>query len=230
MDTNVLLVGALVAIVLGIIACFFGYRVFRIMFTIVGFIAGAMLGVALAGNLTLIPGQETLLRIIFGLVGGLIGAALAWFLYVVGVFLSGAGIGATIGASIALALSADATVQLILTIIFAVIVGVIAVALQKLFIILATAFGGAQLVISGGSQLLNGGTTVNMFNPMALLQPGAAQAMPTTYVLVLAGWLVLGMAGVLVQYLITSRVAKPVVVPTSQGTSAVVAPKDAKPA
>jgi hypothetical protein len=69
-----------------------------------------------------------------------------------------------------------------------------------------------------------------MFNPLVVLQPGALQAMPTTYTLILAGWLMLGIVGALVQFGITSRVAKPVIVPTAGGAPEVVAPKDAKPA
>jgi Domain of unknown function (DUF4203) len=222
MDTNVYIIGILFVIVFGIVACFSGYRIFRFLFAILGFIIGAVLGVTLASTLVLVPGQETIIKIVLGLLGGLIGAALAWFLYIVGVFLAGAGIGATVGAAIALAAHADNTLQLILTVVVAIAVGIAAVALQKVFIVLATAFGGAQLIVSGVSQLLNGSSaSVVLFNPLALLQSGAGQAMPTAYLIMLASWLVLGILGVLVQYRVTGRSTRKVVVSTPTNASTI---------
>jgi Domain of unknown function (DUF4203) len=205
--SNALLVGAIVAILVGILACFYGYRVFRALFALLGFFAGAALGVALASILTLAPGQQTIVQIVLGLVGGLIGAALAWFLYIVIVFLSGAAMGALLGSAIALAVHAEGTLQVVLIVALAIIVGIIAVALQKLFIILATAFGGAQLIVSGVSQLLNGGATI-AYNPLTLLQPGVQQTLAPMTIIMVVGWLVLGIVGAFAQYWITVRAAR----------------------
>jgi hypothetical protein len=212
---NAMIAGALVAILVGIVACFFGYRVYRVLFGLLGFVAGVALGVALASILTLLPGQETVVRIVLGLVGGLIGAALAWFLYIVIVFLSGAAIGALVGSGIALATQANNTVQLVLIIALAVILGIIAVVLQKLFITLITAFGGAQLIVSGVSQLLGGSATSIVFNPLTLLQPGVTQTLTPLFILIEVSWLVLGIVGFIVQYSLTARAVRPGVKPTS---------------
>ena len=221
MDTNIYIIGILFAIVFGIVACFSGYRIFRFLFAILGFIIGAVLGVALASALVLDPGQVTIVKIVLGLLGGLIGAAVVWFLYIVGVFLAGAAIGATVGAAIAYAVHAENTVQVVLIVVVAIALGIAAVALQKVFIVLATAFGGAQLIISGLSQLLNGSSAGLVFNPLALLQSGAEQAMPTVYLILLASWMLLGILGVLVQYRVTGRSTRTVVVSTPATPAAI---------
>ncbi len=221
---NILIIGVLFAIVFGLVACFSGYRIFRFLFAILGFVVGAVLGVALASSLVLVPGQETVIRIVLGLMGGLIGAALAWFLYIVGVFLSGASIGATIGAGIALAVRAENPVQYILIIVLAIAVGIVAVALQKPVIVLATAFGGAQIIVTALSRMVDSSGTGVLFNPLALLEQTAQQGLPTVYMLMLAGWLVLGVVGVLVQYRVTGRATRTVVVPATAVTPVVSVP------
>lgn len=207
--STIVIVGALVAIVIGAIACFFGYRVYRILFAVLGFAFGALLGLALAGSLALAPDQQTIVRIILGVLGGIVGASLAWFLNMVFIFLLGAGIGALVGSGIALAANADNTVQLIIIVVLAIVVGIIAVALQKPFIIVATAFGGAQLIVSGVAQLLSGGVTSVVFNPLSVLERGVLQSMAPVSILMVVSWLVLGIVGIFVQYKISAKVVKP---------------------
>jgi hypothetical protein len=212
--STIVIIGALVAIVIGAIACFFGYRVYRVLFAILGFAVGALLGLALAGSLTLAPGQEPVVRIILGVLGGIVGASLAWFLNMVFIFLLGAGIGALVGSGIALVANADNTVQLVIIIVLAVVVGIIAVALQKPFIIVATAFSGAQLIVAGVAQLLSGGVTSAAFNPLSVLERGVLQSMAPVTIFMVVSWLVLGIVGVFVQYKISPKVVKPADIPT----------------
>ena len=81
---------ALVLVLAGALACFAGYRLFRIVLAIFGFILGAMLASSLMGI------SNTAGMVVAALVGGLVGAAILLFAYFVGIALVGAGVGALI--------------------------------------------------------------------------------------------------------------------------------------
>src|SRR4026209_1750832 len=74
----------------GIISCFFGYRLFRTVLAIFGFILGALAASSVFGV------SDTSLMIIAAVVGGLVGAFVLIAAYFVGVALVGAGLGAVI--------------------------------------------------------------------------------------------------------------------------------------
>ena len=78
-----------VALVLGgTIACFAGYRLFRMVLAIYGFIAGAMLASSMMAS------SNALGMVVAGLVGGVIGSLVLFFAYFIGIALIGAGLGA----------------------------------------------------------------------------------------------------------------------------------------
>ena len=200
LNNAILLIGALVLIVVGAIACFAGYRVFRTLLALQGFVAGVIIWLALANGLTLAPGQETLVRLIFALVGGLIGASLAMFLYTVAVFLSGAALGILIANS--LAINSGEVTRLVLIVLLALAGGIVALVFQKLFIVISTSFVGALLIVSGLYRLLGGREMGGnlLMDPGLLLVPGASQSLGTLYFLLLLAGVVLTVAGFLVQY------------------------------
>jgi hypothetical protein len=177
---------ALGAVALGVVECFFGYRLFRVILGITGFCLGGLLGGYVAYSLT----QSQLTAVIGGLIGGLVGAGLMAGLYIVGVFL----IGALFGAMVALAFSniGGSTPQTWLVIILALTGGVLAAVLQKVVIVVATAFGGAWWALTGMA-VITGSITVE--NPRELL--GGLAGAPAAW---LIGWFVLGIVGVIVQY------------------------------
>src|ERR671910_794384 len=74
----------------GLLACFAGYRVFRIVLGIYGFILGALLASSAVGT------DQTLWMIGAAAAGGVIGALILIAAYFVGVALIGAGIGALV--------------------------------------------------------------------------------------------------------------------------------------
>src|SRR4029453_4649525 len=80
---------AAIALVLGgAIACFAGYRLFRMVLAIYGFIAGALL----AGSMM---GTSSAFGVVGGaLVGGATGGLMLFFAYFLGIALGGAGLGA----------------------------------------------------------------------------------------------------------------------------------------
>ena len=74
----------------GALACFAGYRLFRIVLAIYGFILGAMLASSMMGV------SNTIGMIVAALVGGIAGALILVFAYFVGIALVGAGLGALV--------------------------------------------------------------------------------------------------------------------------------------
>lgn len=132
---------ALVLLAGGIVSCFFGYRLFRIVLAISGFIIGALATSSVFGV------SDTGPMLIAALVGGLVGAGIMFAAYFVGVALIGAGLGAAVAN---IAFSASDRDPHFLMVVFLSIAGAAAsMYLQRYFIIVGTAFGGAWTLIVG---------------------------------------------------------------------------------
>jgi Domain of unknown function (DUF4203) len=140
-------VPAAIALVIGgAVACFFGYRLFRVVLSIFGFILGGLMASSLVG-----PSDATWM-IGAWIVGGLVGMALLYAGYYVGVALSGAALGAVLAH---LAFSASDQQPPFVIVLVAAVVGAIAsMYLQRHVIILFTAFGGAWTLIVGTMALM----------------------------------------------------------------------------
>jgi hypothetical protein len=175
----------------GILTCFWGYRIIKVTLGIMGFFAGAFGGWAV--GLSVAQGNSGI-ALIFAIVGGLIGAGLCLWLFFLGIFLLGASAGAV--AAAAFCNAAGTQPQPMLFVVLALVFGVIALVLQKLMIILSTAFTGSYLITAGILQLFTG---VRNAAPLWFerLPPGSAGILGyATLVL----WLLLGLAGVSFQY------------------------------
>jgi hypothetical protein len=181
---------AIVLFLGGTVACFFGYRLFRIVLAIFGFIVGA-----LAAS-SLFAASDTWAMLIAALVGGLLGAAILMAAYFLGVALTGAVLGA-IAANLLFAATGQDPHFLVL--VFLVIIGAAAAMyLQRYFIIVGTAFCGAWTLIVGAMGLLGN---------RAALAAAAANDVWVVYPLdpapgrawVPVAWIVLGLVGTTVQ-------------------------------
>ena len=84
-------------VIVGLIQCFLGYRIFRIVLGLTGFLMAAGFAGTMGFSLT---GNE-IMALIFGILGGLIGAGLMVAIYFVGLFLIGAFLGGVLGAAVA---------------------------------------------------------------------------------------------------------------------------------
>lgn len=121
----------------GLLDCFLGYQVFRVMVTIWGAIIGAYVGQVVAATL----GLSLMGQLIGLLVGALAGGGLAFMLYLAAVFVAGVFFGLTLGillfahSSPSLALFAGCGLGLIS--------GFVALKLQKVLLILASSLMGA---------------------------------------------------------------------------------------
>jgi hypothetical protein len=130
----------------GIVSCFFGYRLFRIVLAFTGFILGALATSSVFGV------SDTLPMLVAGFIGGLVGAGILFTAYFVGVALVGAGLGAFF-AHVGFGLYDREPPFLAL--LFLIIVGAVAASyLQRYFIIVFTSFGGAGTLLVGTMALI----------------------------------------------------------------------------
>jgi len=186
---------ALVLLAGGIISCFAGYRVFRIVLGIYGFIIGALVASSAMGT------EHTAWMIIAALVGGVVGALILIAAYFVGVALLGAGVGALAASLIWSSLGREPATLVV--IVFAIAGALAALALQRYVIIGATAFGGAWTIIVGALALEGHRVAIDASarNNVWLAYPTSPA--PGNYWILLV-WIALGVTGVIVQLAVTS--------------------------
>jgi Domain of unknown function (DUF4203) len=187
---------AIVLLAGGLIACFAGYRVFRIVLGIYGFILGALFASGAMGT------EHAMWMIVAALAGGVAGALILIAAYFVGVALLGAGIGALAASLLWASLGREPGA--IAVILFAIVGALGALALQRYVIVGATAFGGAWTIIVGALALSGGKVTVDAAarNNVWLAYP--MNPAPGQYWVLLV-WVALGIAGVLVQLMVTGK-------------------------
>lgn len=134
---------------IGLIECFFGYRILRFLLGVLGFIAGAVIFGSMGYELS---GGSELISIAAGIAGGLAGAFITYTLYIVGVFAIGAALGFMTASYVFGILNADPiSIVLIASAAFG---GILAAVLQKPMLILATAFGGSYAAVASISYLI----------------------------------------------------------------------------
>ena len=181
---------AVILIVGGAVACFAGYRFFRVVLAIYGFILGALMASSMMGV------GNNVGMIVAALVGGLIGAVVLVLAYFVGIALVGAGLGALIAHEVWHWIKPGDPPALI--VIGAALVGAaLAMVVQRYVIVVGTAFGGAWTMIVGLMNALStrGLTRMSSATEVWILYP---QSTPGDQWAPLA-WLVLGLVGVVVQ-------------------------------
>jgi hypothetical protein len=185
---------AIVLLIGGVVACFFGYRLFRIVLAIFGFILGSLLASSIFGA------SDTGPMVAAAIVGGLLGAGVLIAAYFVGVAIVGAGLGALIAN---LAFTAGDRDPHFLVVMCAAVIGAVgAIYLQRYFIIVGTGFGGAWTLIVGAMALIGDRTA---------LAAAAAGDVWVAYPLdpapgqrwVPIAWILLGLVGVGVQMGVT---------------------------
>jgi len=185
---------AVILLIGGIISCFFGYRLFRTVLAIFGFIFGGLMASSVFGI------SNTSMMLIAWVVGGLAGAFVLIAAYFVGVALVGAGLGAVIANLVFSAGDRDPSVFMV--ILFSVAGAVGATYLQRYFIIVGTAFGGAWTMIVGAMALVGDRTALKAATSGDVwvaypLNPAPGQQW------VLAVWIVLSLIGAGVQLGVT---------------------------
>ena len=187
---------AAMAILLGgAISCFAGYRLFRIVLGIYGFILGAMLASSMMGT------GSHVAMLVGAVVGGLVGSLVLVMAYFVGIALVGAGLGALLG-QVAWSWFAVGDPSWVVIIVVSLAGAVGAMLLQRYVIIVSTAFAGAWTMIVGAVNILairgitRGASATEVWILYPTTMPDARWA---PY-----AWVALGLAGLTVQLAITS--------------------------
>jgi uncharacterized protein DUF4203 len=186
---------ALILLIGGAIACFAGYRVFRVVLGIYGFILGALFASGAMGT------EHTTWMIVAALAGGVAGALILIAAYFVGVALLGAGIGALTASLIWASFGSEPGALSV--IVFAIAGALGALALQRYVIVGATAFGGAWTLVIGAMALIGTRAATAAARGNVWL-PYPMHPAPGQYWILLI-WIALGIAGVAVQLMITGK-------------------------
>ncbi len=188
----------------GLLACFFGYRSFKVVLAVFGFILGALAASSVFGV------SDTTPMVIAAVVGGIAGGALLLAAYFVGVALVGAGVGALLAQLIWTQVEGDP--HPFVVVLFSVAGALLATWLQRYVIILGTAFGGAWTVLVGGLALVGDSGPLKAAAQGDIWVAYPMNPAPGQRWLPIA-WFVLGVIGTLVQMKWTGgdrgRVVKP---------------------
>lgn len=130
----------------GVLACFLGYRVFRLVLAIYGFVLGALVATSF-----LAP-TETTWTLVTAIGGGVAGAAILILAYFVGVAFVGAAIAALLVHVIWTRIGGEPHP---LIVVLACVLGALAsMSIQKHVIVVGTAFAGAWTALVGGLLLM----------------------------------------------------------------------------
>lgn len=190
---------ALILLAGGLLACFAGYRLFRLVLGIYGFILGALVATSALGA------GETWHMLLAAVLGGIVGALILIAAYFVGLSLVGAGLGALVVHLVAAELGREPHALLVIA--FAVGGALGALALQRYVIIAGTGLGGAWtalvglLALAGHREAARAAASgdVWVLYPTA---PGPGQRW------ILIAWIGLGIAGIATQLGVTGRNTK----------------------
>jgi hypothetical protein len=191
---------AILLVLGGALSCFAGYRLFKIVLGIYGFVLGAMLASSAMGA------TNTTGMIVAALVGGVCGAALLMFAYFIGIALVGAGLGALV-AHVAWSGVRTGDPPAIAVIVLSIMGSIGAMFMQRYVIIVATAFGGAWTVIVGGLAAAGdrGAAKAASAGDVWILYP-TSPAPGQKWVPV--AWIILGLVGTALQIGITGKKRK----------------------
>ena len=195
---------AILLVIGGLVACFAGYRIFRVVLGIYGFILGAFIATSAMGT------SDTAWLVGAAIAGGLVGALILVAAYFIGVALIGAGL-AALAVNIVWGQISGGEPPVLAIIIAAVVGALASLSLQRYVIVIGTAFGGAWTAVVGAVAMA--GDRVAAAGPAAAR---AAAERPDVWVLypmnpapgqpwVLVVWIVLGLAGLFVQMRYTAK-------------------------
>ncbi len=182
---------AIFSIIAGVIVCFWGYRIFKVVLGIAGFIAGAVLFYHFGAHYT----ANMVVLVILAIFGGLIGASLSVAFYYIGLFLLGALAGWQIGFLISTAINIEFVI--IIPIIAAALAGILACFVHKPVIIISTALIGAWSVVTGSFYFFGTGIIpTDLFRDPFMLVESLRETNPV----VILAWIALRIAGMIFQF------------------------------
>lgn len=186
---------ALFALGIGVLFCFYGYKVMRILFPLWGLVAGYWFGARMVELITGNGIMSTALGIAVGIVCGLVAAVLAYLYYAVSIVLFMGVIGYWLGVGLLKLIGVDhglfsTLVGLALGAVL--VIGSIFVNMPKYVLLVLTAFAGAALMVAA---VLLVSRVINL----ETLQDGAVTAVAKQTLVWKLVWLGVGIMGLLSQ-------------------------------
>ena len=180
---------AVILLVGGLLSCFLGYRLLRLLVAVYGFGLGVIIVTAFADRLE----PWVMVAVMAG--GGLLGALLAKAAYLAVVAVLGAGLGALVVQAGWLSAAGDPGLWVVLSVCLA--GALVALVLRKYVVIVGTSFGGAWTALVGGLALAGDDSAV------AAASGDVQQVYPlapaSTQMEFAVAWYVLGGVALLVQ-------------------------------
>jgi hypothetical protein len=185
------IIAGLVLFLLGILNCFFGYKFFKVLLGVAGFIIGGYI----CGRIAYAINPTESFAIAVGVIGGIIIAVTAFIFYYAGIFLAGALLGLTVAVS--LKLDFDNITNLALILVLVISGGILAVIFQKFMIIISTSFSGAFFVINSIFYTYNffTGKHYDLEKHFAYIKTNN-----NLYLVIILISVILGIAGIIFQY------------------------------
>jgi uncharacterized protein DUF4203 len=182
-------------IVIGLVMCFRGYRTFKVVLALLGVLTGAYAGMAAGlhvgnGNFWVGLGGCVALAALGGL--------LMFAMYLLAVFVLGAGLGVSIAA--AATAQAGPEVQAVAIGVLALLGGILALVLQRVVITLATAFNGSLLATSSGWMIWRGISLAEASKAAAKGNSASLMQSQQEQFVILGIWLALGLIGAIAQF------------------------------
>jgi hypothetical protein len=161
----------LAAILVGLVSCFYGYPLFRMLLIVAGLIYGYVLGQTLA------PASSPWLSLACGIGFAVVLAVFAYPLWSIGVVLVGAALGFVLLHFIGAALNATPAIIILLGVMGAIVFGILFYNVKDLLVIVATAFNGAALAVFG----------LSWYIPVMAFGGGRANILDIVVMMVLGG-------------------------------------------
>lgn len=201
MDSQALAIVALVLyIIFGVIFCFFGNKWLKVILAVYGFILGFLLTNTLLPMFTALGGLEVML---ISLGVGIVIALLFVLLMYAGLFFIGFGAGVLLGLLIvdAFGLNIYEWYIYIPVLIVGIILGFLTLNKRRIFVSIFTAFIGASMLSTALFSIING------IKAETLVSYGNVEAVGAMYtsIVYLIALVVLFVAGIVVQLMVTSK-------------------------
>ncbi len=137
------MVSVIIAVVSGLLICFFGYKLLRLWCAIIGFVAGALV----SGLVAYAMGADVVLLV--ACIVGIVTAILSFAFYRAGVFVIGFGAALNVIGHFISAYAVNTQWwMIVLTIAAAVIIGSLAVRFVKTVVVISTSLSGAVSVVT----------------------------------------------------------------------------------
>jgi hypothetical protein len=133
----------IVSLVVGLVVCFFGYRLFRFLLPLAGLVYGYAFGASL------VPPGQWLTAVIIGAAVAVVCGVLSWFAWSAAVVVGGALLGFGFGWALGTTFFLTGPVPIIVAVILAVIFAILFAVLRKPALIVSTAGAGAAAAVYG---------------------------------------------------------------------------------